>query len=687
MRSGLFSTEGLAKDPPCGFKKITEGTAAVLFPPARVKNGASGRNRNSDANNTLGDDNGDGHSRCHLEDDAQAVFYNPAQVVNRDLSVCALACFARLRCDEPRRQGGTRAGITILEALSATGLRAIRYYKEIPNVRFIIANDLDAGAVECIRRNCEFNGVPCAEPTLTENFPVSCIQLDEATGTVESGGAVIPNLDDANDLMFRLATNPTVYAGQRLCVVAPNKGGNMTHNPTMTGANMIEDEIRPLLQQELMDAVDLDPYGSASPFLDAAMRCIKEGGLLLLTSTDSAILCGHYPETCHARYNTVPHKNSACHEMAVRILLAAVERVANKHNKYIVPLLSLHIDFYVRCFIRVYTQPAEVKLSPCKLGYVLQCNHCPSYWVRPLAVATARTKKTVKRGRNTSGHGVIESNDNKDIEGGNETEENATHCRADALGRACFQRPPSRHKNFKIRSLNMQELTSFLPTCSCPVCGACVSISGPIYAAPTHSVPFLRQLLQEVEKREAAKQITAAARIAGLVRVALEELPDTPLFYKLDEVASCVKARCPPAANFVAALKRLGYRCSQVHCAPSGIKTDCPSDVLVSVMLQWKQEADVPSEDVAGSSGGAVKTSAASVVSAPTTDAVAAEGRVGRGRAVLVTPLAEADFSYERQFDLRSAVTGVSNFIQNAPNWGPKRRHQGVMRRATGDEH
>lgn len=38
-------------------------------------------------------------------------------------------------------------GITILEALSATGLRAIRYYNEVSNVRYIIANDLDRDAV------------------------------------------------------------------------------------------------------------------------------------------------------------------------------------------------------------------------------------------------------------------------------------------------------------------------------------------------------------------------------------------------------------------------------------------------------------------------------------------------------------------------------------------------------------
>lgn len=44
-----------------------------------------------------------------------------------------------------------------MEALSATGLRSIRYAKEIPNVNLIIANDLDPEAVELIKKNVQEN--------------------------------------------------------------------------------------------------------------------------------------------------------------------------------------------------------------------------------------------------------------------------------------------------------------------------------------------------------------------------------------------------------------------------------------------------------------------------------------------------------------------------------------------------
>jgi tRNA (guanine26-N2/guanine27-N2)-dimethyltransferase len=47
----------------------------------------------------------------------------------------------------------------VLEALSATGLRAIRYAKEIDGLGTIVANDIEQKAVENIRRNMRHNDV------------------------------------------------------------------------------------------------------------------------------------------------------------------------------------------------------------------------------------------------------------------------------------------------------------------------------------------------------------------------------------------------------------------------------------------------------------------------------------------------------------------------------------------------
>lgn len=50
-------------------------------------------------------------------------------------------------------------GITILEALSATGLRSIRYAKEVSGVKEIVANDISKKAFEDIKINIQENNV------------------------------------------------------------------------------------------------------------------------------------------------------------------------------------------------------------------------------------------------------------------------------------------------------------------------------------------------------------------------------------------------------------------------------------------------------------------------------------------------------------------------------------------------
>jgi len=45
-----------------------------------------------------------------------------------------------------------------------------------------------------------------------------------------------------------------------------------------------------------VDVVDLDPYGGAYEFLDGAVQLVADGGLLMVTCTDAAVLCGNHSE-------------------------------------------------------------------------------------------------------------------------------------------------------------------------------------------------------------------------------------------------------------------------------------------------------------------------------------------------------------------------------------------------------
>lgn len=76
-------------------------------------------------------------------------------------------------------------------------------------------------------------------------------------------------------------------------------------------------------QNQFFDIIDLDPYGSAAPFIETAIQAISDGGtpfnsislgLLCVTCTDLAVLAGSYPETCYSKYGSIPLKGDVCHE-------------------------------------------------------------------------------------------------------------------------------------------------------------------------------------------------------------------------------------------------------------------------------------------------------------------------------------------------------------------------------------
>ncbi|CAL9764161.1 unnamed protein product [Musa acuminata subsp. burmannicoides] len=110
------------------------------------------------------------------------------------------------------------------------------------------------------------------------------------------------------------------------------------------------DEFYMLTHPKEFDAVDLDPYGSPSAFLDSAVRSIADGGLLMCTGTDLSVLCD-----MGNRYGSYPLKAKYHHEMALRMLLACVESHANRYRHYIVLVISVPMDFYMQVFVHIFT--------------------------------------------------------------------------------------------------------------------------------------------------------------------------------------------------------------------------------------------------------------------------------------------------------------------------------------------
>uniref|UniRef100_A0A8C3NN46 tRNA (guanine(26)-N(2))-dimethyltransferase n=1 Tax=Geospiza parvula TaxID=87175 RepID=A0A8C3NN46_GEOPR len=118
---------------------------------------------------------------------ANEVFYNPVQGFNRDLTCAVLTEFARLWLrpkgirvvlpgEEEEEPGGSpqsppeaprparpgepcEGGLRVLEALAASGLRSVRFAREVPGLGAVVASDRSARATELMARNVARNGV------------------------------------------------------------------------------------------------------------------------------------------------------------------------------------------------------------------------------------------------------------------------------------------------------------------------------------------------------------------------------------------------------------------------------------------------------------------------------------------------------------------------------------------------
>ena len=125
------------------------------------------------------------------------------------------------------------------------------------------------------------------------------------------------------------------------------------------------------------DVIDIDPYGSPVPFLDAAFKVLRaKNGFLCITATDTATLCGVYPETCYRKYHSKPLRTEYNHELAVRILTGYVAMEAARYDIGVKPVFSYFNEHHLRIFLETNQGARQANESIRKLGYILHCFNC-----------------------------------------------------------------------------------------------------------------------------------------------------------------------------------------------------------------------------------------------------------------------------------------------------------------------
>ena len=113
------------------------------------------------------------------------------------------------------------------------------------------------------------------------------------------------------------------------------------------------ERIENLLQDRKYDWIDIDPFGTPAPYLEAALKGLNEEGILGVAATDTAVLCGAKPSICKKRYGAVSMRRVAAKEVGVRILLSKIHIIASGMGKGIEPLLCYSEGHHLRVFVRL----------------------------------------------------------------------------------------------------------------------------------------------------------------------------------------------------------------------------------------------------------------------------------------------------------------------------------------------
>jgi tRNA (guanine26-N2/guanine27-N2)-dimethyltransferase len=129
-------------------------------------------------------------------------------------------------------------------------------------------------------------------------------------------------------------------------------------------------------KEERFGIVDLDPFGTPARHVDCVLRAALDGGLVSITATDTAVLCGVYPEVCMRRYYGRPLNNSYGNETATRLLTSLIALTASRLELAIKPIFAHATMHYLRVYAKVVVSSSDANDVYASLGYLRHCFNC-----------------------------------------------------------------------------------------------------------------------------------------------------------------------------------------------------------------------------------------------------------------------------------------------------------------------
>jgi tRNA (guanine26-N2/guanine27-N2)-dimethyltransferase len=131
--------------------------------------------------------------------------------------------------------------------------------------------------------------------------------------------------------------------------------------------------------KERFGFIDIDPFGGITPYIYDAMKISNGGTHLMVTATDTAVLCGASANACIRLYGTKPIHNELSHEFGLRTMIGYIARTAAQFNAGVKVNLALSYMHYMRVFVELKSGSNEALSSLGMMGHLHYCGACGSW--------------------------------------------------------------------------------------------------------------------------------------------------------------------------------------------------------------------------------------------------------------------------------------------------------------------
>lgn len=573
----------------------------------------------------------------------EKVFYNSAQKINRDISILIIDEFIKQMNSKTKKDKNKKYFVTLFEAMSATGLRGIRYKKEITNDFLLFMNDLDTNAIQSIKNNFKFNelqGIENSsdskareelEKNKNETLKIKEVSDLKFINLLDTLRNVDENIskDDENDSgttdlskknesgikdLYKNECKTKDFTKNDFSIKDLSKNECKTkdlskENEFKTKDLSKNDDLDDYLHQNInshfsfltnqncntvmslnpqfFNIIDIDPFGSFVQQLPFAFTSIKHDGLLCLTATDTAVL-NRNRNKCKVKYDVLIEPTPFYNEMGLRAALSTIARIAALYEIGIEPVLSLSVDFYIRLFVKVKRNLTEAKRSrnqlkyfyTCKCGYFRELNDTKKNEKNKFK---ENNQKDKLRETNEQENCDENKNEEKDLKNISNNNENNTYDKNNENNDLKYNTDKNNQNKDNIENNNLKNNKNE----KCPICTKNLTLCGPLWTGKLHNQSFLSSIPSTLP----------CPRVTSYLKMIRQETGQ--LFYiSIPKLCSNLKLDCIPMVRLCSALLERGHSVCFTHCTENAIKTDCTVSEVAQIIQKYFSDTKMNRESI-----------------------------------------------------------------------------------------